>query len=152
MAPGHQPPSRLYRTAVRQTLTQYRPRAGVDPEEDFRDFLQACYREERARLESLKASEAGPQESLMIKNGLFVLATGLFAFGRIEVAEDLLDYLPSSGGIRKLALALQALLPLPEGLEPWRDQDAIRAWLRQHKKRLRWDEAQGRYVASHGAG
>lgn len=142
-------PSRLYRTAVQQTLTQYRPTGGVEPDEDFLDYLRSGYAAETARLESLTAADPTAGESLAIKNGLFVFAAGLLAFGRIDVAEDLLDYLPSSGGIRKLALVLQALLPLPDDLHPWHDPEAIRIWLREHKDRLRWDEAQGLYVTTH---
>ena len=87
---------------------------------------------------------------MLSRHARFVFAAGLLAYGHIEVAEDLLDGQPPTGGIRKLALALKALLPLPDELDPLRDREAVRGWLRVNRDRLTWDEARGAYVMSDG--
>ena len=146
MASVSERPSKLYRAAVRELLTQFEPAAYDDPEAGFFEYLEANHRAEKARLASSPTAQAPPTQVLAIRNGLFVLAAGLLAHGRIEVAEELLDFLPSSGAVRNLALALEALLPLPDALSALRDPEAVRAWLREHRDRLRWDEERGVYV------
>ncbi|MCG8558690.1 MAG: hypothetical protein MI824_02715 [Hyphomicrobiales bacterium] len=143
-------PSRLYRTAVRQVCTQYKPAPERDPEADFHDYLRSCYREETARLAALSAEDADHPERMLSRHARFVFAAGLFAYGHIEVAEDLLDGQPPTGGIRKLVLALKALLPLPDELDPLRDAEAVRGWLRANRDWLAWDEARGAYAMSDG--
>jgi len=138
-------PSRFYRTAVRQLCRQYTPTPGKDPDEDLLDYLQSNYEEAKTRLEPLTADNRRDPDNMARRGARFVFAAGLLAYGRLDVAEDLLDCLPSSGGIRKLALALKALLPLPEELHPLRDPEGVWLWLRRHRDRLQWSEEVGVY-------
>ena len=135
-------PCDLYRKTVRDLIHQFR--ASGDTEETFRRYLQTTYAECAARLRS--ADPKSEEAAIAERNGVFLLASGLFAYGHIEVAEDLLDYLPSSGGIRHLALALQALLPLPQDIDPRIDPEPIRQWLQHNRDNLRWSESRGTYV------
>jgi len=141
-------PSRLYRTAVRQALFRYVPRAANDPDAELLTYLETHYAAEKASLASAKAGRAPEKEIAALRNGLFVFAAGLFAYGHVEAAEDVIDCIPSSGAIRNLALALQAMLPLPTDLNPLQDPERLRGWLRDHRGRLRWEESSGTYVAT----
>ncbi len=149
--PGGEVPSRLYRTAVRQLLFRWVPPAGADPDAALRAHLEARYAEEKARWAAVAGQDAGA-ETTAVRNGLFVLAAGVFAYGRLEAAADVVDHVPSSGAVRRLALALAALLPLPPGLDPLADPEGFRRWLGAQRGALRWDEARGVYAAATGPG
>ena len=139
-------PSRFYRRAVRQICTQYRPAPDADPDGDFHDYLRSSYEAEKARLAALEAEPDKHPASLRTRDGQFIFAAGLLAYGQLDVAEDLLDFPPPSGAIRNLALALKALLPLPGDLDPLQDAEGVRAWLRQCGDRLSWNEDKGLFV------
>lgn len=146
MADSDLPPHRLYREMVKQTLFRYVSPPGVDPEVALRLHLEKLYAEESAALNAAIAASA-PQEQIMARrNGVFVLAAGLFAFGRIDVAEDLVEHLPPSGNVRRLAMALKALLPIPLEMDPLREPEGMAEWLRANASELGWDESAGRYV------
>jgi hypothetical protein len=134
----------LYRTSVRQVCTQYEPPADGDRDEAFLSYLRSGYEEAKVRCGSVVGKDDDPKQT-SIHIGRFIFAAGLFAYGQLDVADDLLDYMPSSGGIRKLALVLKALLPLPDPLHPLRDPEGTRLWLQNHRDRLQWNEAAGMY-------
>lgn len=136
--------SSLYRTSVRQVCTQYVPPADGDRDEAFLSYLRSGYEEAKAQCGSVVGKDDDPKQT-SIHIGRFILAAGLFAYGQLDVADDLLDYMPPSGGIRKLALALKALLPLPDQLHPFRDPEGTRLWLQNHRDRLQWNEEAGTY-------
>jgi hypothetical protein len=147
MPPGSPRPSRLYRTAVEQTLFRYAAPADVDPDLALRSHLEASHTRESARLRAAVASGAPGEEVTAIRNGLFVFAVGLFAFGRSDLAEEVIDHLPASGDIRRLALAIKALLPLPAELDVLRDGAAVKRWLTTNLTHFHWSEELGRYVS-----
>lgn len=84
---------------------------------------------------------------------MFVAAVGLFAFGRLDVASDVLELLPPQLpgkpriNARIAVRVLSNLLPLPAHLDPMilDDHATIRAWIENHRSRLRWSETDGRY-------
>jgi hypothetical protein len=92
--------------------------------------------------------EQDDPKQISIRSERFIFAAGLFAYGQLDVADDLLDDMPASGSIRKLALALKALLPLPNPLHPHRDPEGTRLWPRNHRERLQWNEEAGMYELS----
>jgi hypothetical protein len=139
-------PSTLYRRAVQQMLFRWSPPAGTDPEVALRRHLETQHAQDAQALKDAVARGASSDEITALKNGLFVYAVGLFAFGRANLAEEILDNMPSTGDVRRLALALVALLPLPGGVDPLRDPEAVRTWLRAQLEGVRWDETIGRYV------
>jgi hypothetical protein len=139
-----EPLSNLYRTSVRQVCRQYVPPADGDQDEAFFSYLCSGYEEAKARSESVVVKDGDhKQEAIYIER--FIFAAGLFAYGKLDVADDLLDYLPTSGGIQKLALALEALLPLPEKLHPLHNPEEVRLWLQNHRDRLQWNDEVGAY-------
>lgn len=96
-------------------------------------------RKRKSQFTSLKAETDG--------NALFFLAAGLLSFGKIDVAGDLIDYLPPGrAGIRQLALALVALFPVPEHFDPLQDPEPIKKWLRQNRDQLDWNPNEGQFV------
>lgn len=138
-------PSQLYRTAVLQICTQYSTPQGVDLDNHFLKYLESSYKEEKERLKQLPQNV--PESELAgSRYGLFVLATGLFAYGHIEVAEDILNGIPPSGAVKQLALALKAMLPLPNHFDPIKNPELIREWLRNNKTKIRWNEELGKYL------
>ena len=139
-------PGTLYRAAVRQLLFRYAPAAGGDADLQLLDHLEQQYAEERRTLAAAEAAGAPEPQLTATRSALFVFSVGLLAFGRIERARDVIDYMPSSGSVRRLALALAALLPLPRTLDPLRAPEAVRTWLMEHGAQLRWDETRGCYV------
>jgi hypothetical protein len=132
------PPALIYRDAVRQLCINYTPAVDKDPEEDFYLYLDSLYQQYHATFDA---------ESETDRNALFFLAAGLLSFGKIDVAEDLIDYLPPGrAGIRQLALALVALFPVPEHFDPLQDPEPIKKWLRQNRDQLDWNPVEGQFV------
>jgi len=92
--------------------------------------------------------------------GVAILAAGLFTFGRLDMAEVLLDNMVSkyktdhgAGRCVLLPMAiLKDLLPLPNDIcwvslyyEGEIDIEAARSWLHKYRKRLRWDPDRGKF-------
>src|SRR4051812_15547700 len=103
MAAPDEPPHKLYRAMVAQSLFRYAPPLGIDPEVALRVHLAKSYTDTSAALVEAIAGNAPPQQIRALRNGLFVFAAGLFAFGRSDVAENLIEHLPPSGSVRRLA-------------------------------------------------
>jgi hypothetical protein len=141
-------PGQFYREAVRKICTQYCPPPDTDPDTEFRKYLERHYEEEKERFTNLVDQGVSESELAVVRNGLFVLAVGLLAFGRLDVAEDVLSNIPSSGSVRRLVLAFRAMMPLPENLDPIKEPEQFRAWLQANETTLRWNEQIGRYHAS----
>lgn len=89
-----------------------------------------------------------PVEAMQM--GPFILSAGLFTCGEVDKALDALDFLPAEGGIRKLALALPALLPLPREYDVLAAPGLVRAWLERNSSQLRWDDADEKYELIRG--
>jgi hypothetical protein len=125
---SEQPPSLIYRDAVRQLLWRYQPVTAEDPDEGLRRHLESL------------TSQSDPFTR-------FVVAAGLLSYGRIDLAEDLLDCLPEGrGSVRELARALVGLLPAPPHLDPLHEPEAFRVWLRQNRDRVHWDPTLGKFI------
>ena len=138
-------PCEVYRTAVRQLLRHYVPDPRAEPRDDFRAYL----RRSRGELDAeLGDASATPESRTATRNGLFVLAVGLFACGEHDAGTDILDNLPETGAMRDLVLVLPALLPMDEAPDPRLDPGAFRDFLERHAGRLRWHEERGVYEAS----
>jgi hypothetical protein len=125
------------------------PPADENQDESFLSYLCSGYEEVKARSESVDVKD-GDSKQASIHIERFIFAVGLFAYGKLDVADDLLDYLPTSGGIRKLALAIKALMPLPEKLHPLRNPEGTRLWLQTHRDRLQWNDEVGVYELFNG--
>ncbi len=78
----------------------------------------------------------------------FVMAVARLTFGDLDVAEDVLTYLPEPGHpARVLARSLDALLPTEATV--LEDPAAARRWLAKHRDTLRWDPTSGRFESSY---
>jgi hypothetical protein len=135
--------SELYRTSVKQLCRHFSAPEGIDPDKAFFDYLEENYNQSKRHwTEHLFESETEKQAA---QNALFVFAVGVFACGKIEAASDIVLHLPSSGDIRRLALSLKALLPIPDDLDPLKDRQRMMQWLEVHANAMRWDESIGIY-------
>lgn len=79
----------------------------------------------------------------------FYVAIGLLCYGRLDVADVLLDLLSRPnvvrGWHRMIGAAVKHLIPIPAGLDPL-DVDhhaAIKSWIRDHSDRLSWNDVGG---------
>jgi len=79
----------------------------------------------------------------------YMYALGLFAYGQLDAVEHILDNFPegfhnAQGG----AEVIWYLLPIPRQLHPVdpTHHEAIRAWIRENRDRLTWDEECGKFV------
>lgn len=125
------PPAKFYRDLVRAGIYSDLPN-----DEDLHSFLKRNY-------EELKAQQTGSKDY-----GVFLTSVGLLAFGNLNVYEDILDNLQPSQiqSHRTLAYSTKYLVPLPDGMDPYRDTEEVRQWFRGNRDRLCWDEETGRFV------
>jgi hypothetical protein len=138
---------------VRDVCTNFRPKPGEAPDAAFREFLEAGFAEEKARLQKLLSQRLAAAEDLYVsRTGVFVTAAGLVAHGRADVIDDVLDSALELYGegrsrpdIRRLAWVLKALLPLPDGLDPEAEPERFRLWMESHARDLMWDPSEDRY-------
>jgi hypothetical protein len=136
-----QSPAQFYRTAVRQSLFRYQPSDSGNPDLGLEGYLLRQYAIAKAAV----ANENVTGQHVMANRGaLYIYAVGLFAFGHLDSARDVIDNIPASGSLKQLALVLPALLP---GLDRTAvaDVETVRAWLDRFRDRLRWNEPAGRY-------
>lgn len=116
---------------------------GIDPDKAFSDYVEENYNQSKRHWTG-RAFE-NETEKQAVQNALFVFAVGVFTCGKIEAANDIMLHLPSSGDIRRLALSLKALLPIPEDLDPLKDRQRMMQWLDVHGDAMRWNEPIGLY-------
>ena len=140
---AHPTPARLYRDAVK-SLFLYAAAEALADDAAFRSFLDAEYRICRARL-AQEPDDAGERVSL------FIVATGLLAFGRTDVIDDVLSAPPLSGGVARLTMAPWALLPVPDDIRDASDLGRLKDWLSAYADRLAFSETSGRFEIA-GAG
>jgi len=110
-----------------------------DSEKAFYEFLEQIYNEIKQ-----KYNELGQEQDSL---GIFICSIGLFAFGRLDVVEDILDHVPHKKyPANHLAGVIPNLLPLPQKLS-WRENpESLRAWIRENFTHLKWDEISEIYV------
>ena len=140
----HPTPAKLYRDAVRSLFRDAPEPAGSD-DAAFLHFLDAEHRVCQANL-----AEAPEDENERVSR--FIIATGLLAFGRLDVIEPVLSPPALSGAIARLALAPWALLPLPDDLRASRDTARLRDWLAANADRLTFRDDLGRFVLADESG
>lgn len=108
---------------------------------DFQDLNYSCddqrFYEHLENLCEREKIEQSPSSGLAI----FLLSIGLFAFGKLDAIEDILNNMPSSRHPTRSLVSCFRLLPLPQTLE----FDEIRIWVKRKEKYLEWDEAEDRY-------
>jgi len=103
-----------YRKIVRSEIRYVGGRAvnhsTLDSNIALRTILENLYNESKERLSQLHNKNASESIIKSEKAGLFVLGAGLFTFGRLDVAEDILTGIPGGrGSIRQLAWVLNIL-------------------------------------------
>lgn len=140
----HPTPARLYRDAVRSLFLSAPKEAHAD-DVAFLAYLEAEYADCVERL-TQEQNESGEGVTL------FIIATGLLAFGRLDVVDPVLSPPDLSGGIARLAFAPWALLPLPASLRVSRDVGQLRDWLSAHADRLVFREDLGCFTLADGSG
>lgn len=112
--------AKRYRDMVRSDLELFRhpiPHSS-NPDIAFCSYLETLYDEAKGRLLRLLEQKASNSTIRDERFCLFVYGAGLFTFGRLDVAEDILAGIPfmGQGGIRRLAWVLNVLLPMPKRL------------------------------------
>ena len=133
-------PNEFYKQAVRGVCFRYRP-VSKDTDQDFYQYLERNYRECLDDLNNATDDVAVTGT----KDGVFVFAAGLLAYGRSETVFDILNNIPSSGEVRRLASVVTALMPIPESLDVFNDTVKVVEWLEQNLARLSWNPALGKY-------
>jgi hypothetical protein len=134
--------AREFREILRPRISSKINEASTDSEADIAlyECLESDYEKAKYRL-SQKLAE-GASESLVKAtiNDLFIISVGLFAFGRLDVAEDILDNIPGGlSPINHLAGVLNRLLPLPPGFSSRDNPDAIKEWLQVKYSQIKWN-------------
>ncbi|MFF7933678.1 hypothetical protein [Streptomyces sp. NPDC007940] len=77
--------------------------------------------------------------------GKFVFSVALFAYGELDVLDDVLDNVPSAGHpARVLARIVGELIPAADG-DVFVDLTTLRAWVQREREFLRWSEESGFY-------
>jgi hypothetical protein len=135
-------PAKLYRREVRSVLELFRNKlpAPSDSEIELEKFLENMYKQLKKQLLQLVIENAPESVIKGEKMGVFILASGLFAFGHLDVAQDILDGIPSGrANIRRLALVLKALLPMPKNIDPLTNPLAVKEWLSIYRHNLEWN-------------
>ncbi len=140
-----------YREMVRSQIKfvggQAVSRSTLNSDIALHTILENLYNESKEKLSQLQNQNASKPTIKSVKVSLFVFSAGLFTFGKLDVAEDILTGIPSGrGSIRQLAWVLNVLLPMPKGFDALANPTAVWEWLKIKRSRLRWDENSERYV------
>ena len=61
-------------------------------------------------------------------------------FGRLDVVPDILNNIPASGRVRRLANVVIFTLPLPKNWSTHDDSKEIIEWVKKHQDKLVWNE------------
>ena len=132
--------ARVFRDMVRD-LFRHAPKAVQQDDAALLAFLDEEYRRCRMKVDQDPSDETE-------RVGLFLFASGLLAFGRLEadIVEAILSRPTLKGSIDRLAGTVPVLLPLPEDADPLRDPAAVLQWLDDNRHRLAFSEELGRFV------
>ena len=88
-----------YAKRIRESVRyDFRNRANLETDAAFYAELQSLDQEYKREILEKTSEGASDSNIKAIKNGLFVLSVGRFCFGRLDVAEDILDNIPGGGG------------------------------------------------------
>lgn len=135
--------SKLYRTSVKQLCMHFSAPEGIDPDRAFLDYVEENY--DQSKRHWAESTFQNETEKIAAQNALFVFAVAVFAYGKFEAAMDIIRCMPGSGDIRRLALSLKALLPIPRDLDPLKDRQRMMKWLEMHAESMKWNESLGIY-------
>ncbi len=140
-------PAQHFRYAFRTNDIYEMPKT-TEVEKKFREELELDYQKIKNKIQNFyQASFNVVKPEKSIRNDLFIASVGLFAYGQLNVAEDILDNIPEGkSSLNHLAGVLNELLPLPRDYNPRDNPNAIKEWLRVKRSRLKWDESLERYV------
>ncbi|WP_254563967.1 hypothetical protein [Oscillatoria sp. HE19RPO] len=142
--------ARRYREMIRadlKLLLRQIPADAYGSDADLRSLLENLYNENKNQLTQLLKEKAPESVITTQKAGLFVLSCGLFTFGRLDVAEDILTGIPGGkGSIRRLAWVINVLLPIPKHFDALAHPEAVREWLKVNYSRLKWDDYSEQYI------
>jgi hypothetical protein len=142
--------SRVFRRAAEQMLRRYEAPQTADEQakaESFREFLEFAYQEIKGRLASPTEENSSENMKLAAQGSLFRVAAGLLTYGRLDVVDDIVNYVPPpTAGMRRLAWVLNNLMPMPKELDPLEDIEAVRQWIETHREKLRWDEKAEKFI------
>ncbi|OUL35449.1 hypothetical protein BV372_11440 [Nostoc sp. T09] len=139
-------PARRFRKSILSEFQKYQASPDSDSDTAFRKYLECEY--ENAKIRLLNLLNEGALELVLKdkRNGLFIISIGLFTFGNLDVAEDILDNIPAGRvPANHLAGVLSRLLPLPAGFSPLENPAVVKEWLKENRFRLIWDESLERY-------
>ena len=125
-----------YRNAVKDLCIYYN-----EDELNFFSYLRNQYDTSKDELDTLERN--GFNETA-IRNGIYVLATGLLTYGQIEVVQDIVDNVPTSGKVRRLTNLLPIVLPLPDDVNK-DDKLGLLNWLKNNQDCLMWNESELRF-------
>ncbi|MEM7715885.1 MAG: hypothetical protein AAF349_20310 [Cyanobacteria bacterium P01_A01_bin.68] len=139
--------AKRYREMVRTTLWRYTSPPNSNPDTALRIHLESLYEEGKNKISCLVNENASDSIIRREKVGLFVISVGLFTFGQLDVAEDILSGIPGGkGSIRRFTWVLKVLLPLPKELDVLEQPDVVNEWLKLKRSKLRWDGSSEKYI------
>ncbi|ALF55688.1 hypothetical protein ACX27_27100 [Nostoc piscinale CENA21] len=144
-------PARKFRKSILSEFQKYVSNTNAEFDTEFYTYLECEY--DKVKIKLSKLFNEGTSELLLKaeKNGLFLISVELFTFGRLDVAEDILDNIPGKRVTAShLAGILNRLLPLPPGFSPFENPNAIKQWLEEKRSMLKWDESLERYILEDG--
>lgn len=143
-----QSPARFYRKQVRFGLSiSHSTLPPTSPtEEKLELYLDVLYAKQCERLAQHAKHPPNPALVEADSFGMFVIASGLLAFGRLAVVPDIINNMPKTGNVRRLALVIPALLPLPDTLDPLTQAQGVLDWLKDHHDQLIWDATLERFI------
>ncbi|NEQ98205.1 MAG: hypothetical protein F6K30_16050 [Cyanothece sp. SIO2G6] len=143
-----QAPARFYRKHVRFGLSiAHSTLPPPSPaEEKLEPYLAALYEQQCQLIAQHTKKPASPALIEADSFGMFVIASGLFAFGRLDVVPDILNHIPATGHVRQLARVTSNLLPLPDTIDPLTNTQGLLDWLDNHRDHLSWDETLERFI------
>ncbi|OUL29672.1 hypothetical protein BV378_05740 [Nostoc sp. RF31YmG] len=140
--------AREFREILRSRISSKINEASTDSEADIAllECLESDYEAAKSKLSRLLAE--GASESLVkgTRITLFIISVGLFAFGRLDAAEDILENIPGGlSPVNHLSGVLNRLLPLPPGFSSRQNPTAIKEWLKIKRSQLKWNSELERY-------
>lgn len=119
--------------------------SGTD--DDLYKRYESEYEKQKSRV--LQAITEGKSEDIIASYNLFlfIMAVGLFSFGRLDVYQDILDNIPHTLVRWKgFSYVITRLLPTPPDLDPLENPDEIAEWIKAKYSKLKWDESLEKYI------
>ncbi|MDY6897200.1 MAG: hypothetical protein SWZ49_03880 [Cyanobacteriota bacterium] len=119
--------------------------SGTD--DDLYQIYESEYQKQKSRI--LQVIAEGKSEDVIASNNLFlfIMAVGLFTFGRLDVYQDILNNIPHRLVRWKgFSYVITRLLPTPAHLDPLENPDKIAEWIEAKEPKLKWDKSLEKYI------